>query len=142
MSSDEEPRQYAALSLLKLADNYENHVAIAKAGGLTALLKLGRGGQVDEVSTGSRVAVFFFSFFCLTVIIFSMKTQEFKCAAVQMLGVIATNVSQLLPRTNKNGGELEGDLGPQAEKLLESKTQVSSFAYHLFVHVLKRSLAL
>jgi hypothetical protein len=71
-----------------------------------------------------------------------MKTQEFKCAAVQMLGVIATNVSQLLPRTNKNGGELEGDLGPQAEKLLESKTQVSSFAYHLFVHVLKRSLAL
>jgi len=26
-----EPRQYAALALLKLADNFENHVAIAKA---------------------------------------------------------------------------------------------------------------
>jgi len=42
--------RYAALALLKLADNFENHVAIAKAGGLLALLKLGRGGQVDEVS--------------------------------------------------------------------------------------------
>jgi hypothetical protein len=43
-----EPRQYAGLALLKLADNFENHVAIAKAGGLTALLQLGRGGAVDE----------------------------------------------------------------------------------------------
>ena len=52
MSTQAEPRQYAALAVLKLADNFENHVAIAKAGGLTALLRLGRGGQVDEVSRG------------------------------------------------------------------------------------------
>jgi len=39
---------YAGLALLKLADNSENHVAIARAGGLVALLQLGRGGVVDE----------------------------------------------------------------------------------------------
>lgn len=43
-----EPRMYAGLALLKLADNSENHVAIARAGGLVALLQLGRGGVVDE----------------------------------------------------------------------------------------------
>lgn len=31
MATQAEPRQYAALAVLKLADNFENHVAIAKA---------------------------------------------------------------------------------------------------------------
>ena len=53
MSTQAEPKQYAGLALLKLADNFENHVAIAKAGGLVALLRLGRGGQVG----GGPVAV-------------------------------------------------------------------------------------
>merc|ERR1712070_660390 len=36
-----EPRHYAGLALLKLADNFENHVAIAKEGGIQALLTVG-----------------------------------------------------------------------------------------------------
>lgn len=32
----------AALALLKLADNFENHVTIAEEGGINALLKLGK----------------------------------------------------------------------------------------------------
>lgn len=36
------PRHYAGLALLKLADNFNNHCAIAQEGGIQALLRLGR----------------------------------------------------------------------------------------------------
>jgi len=100
MGSEAEPRQYAALALLKLADNFENHVAIAKAGGLQALLQLGRGGLVDD---------------------------EFQCAAVKMLGVISSNVAAMLPKHTGSDGTvtITGDLGVSAERMLESKTQVA-----------------
>ncbi len=47
MSTESEPRHYAGLALLKLADNFENHIAIAEEGGIQALLKLGRSRAID-----------------------------------------------------------------------------------------------
>ena len=37
-----EPKHYACLALLKLADNYETHLTIAEDGGIQALLNMGR----------------------------------------------------------------------------------------------------
>ena len=48
MSTNSEPSHYASLALLKLADNFENHVAIAQAGGIQSLLRLGRSRATDE----------------------------------------------------------------------------------------------
>ena len=48
MSVHAEPRHYAGLALLKLADNFENHVRIAEEGGIQALLRLGRSRATDE----------------------------------------------------------------------------------------------
>jgi len=48
LSSDAEPRHYAGLALLKLADNFENHLKIAEDGGIQALLRLGRVRTTDE----------------------------------------------------------------------------------------------
>mmetsp|Transcript_41539 Transcript_41539/g.53584 ORF Transcript_41539/g.53584 Transcript_41539/m.53584 type:complete len:82 (-) Transcript_41539:513-758(-) len=48
MAVQAEPRHYAGLALLKLADNFENHVAIAKEGGIQALLRLGRTRTTDD----------------------------------------------------------------------------------------------
>lgn len=48
LSSDAEPKHYAGLALLKLADNFENHIKIAEAGGIQALLRLGRSKTNDE----------------------------------------------------------------------------------------------
>merc|ERR1711959_833140 len=48
MAVHAEPRHYAGLALLKLADNFENHVAIAKEGGIQALLRLGRTRTTDD----------------------------------------------------------------------------------------------
>lgn len=42
METSSQARHFAALALLKLADNFENHVQIASEGGINALLKLGR----------------------------------------------------------------------------------------------------
>jgi len=39
LASDAEPRHYAGLALLKLADNFENHLRIAEEGGIQALLR-------------------------------------------------------------------------------------------------------
>ena len=41
LASEAEPRHYAGLALLKLADNFENHLRIAEEGGIQALLRLG-----------------------------------------------------------------------------------------------------
>jgi hypothetical protein len=48
LSSDSEQKHYAGLALLKLADNFANHTMIAEAGGIQALLRLGRTRGVDE----------------------------------------------------------------------------------------------
>lgn len=48
METESEPRHYAGLALLKLADNFENHIQIAEEGGIQALLKLGRSRAADE----------------------------------------------------------------------------------------------
>ena len=48
MSVHAEPRHYAGLALLKLADNFENHIAIAEEGGIQALLRLARARSTDE----------------------------------------------------------------------------------------------
>ena len=48
MAGNAEPRHYAGLALLKLADNFENHLRIAEEGGIQALLRLGRTRTTDE----------------------------------------------------------------------------------------------
>ena len=48
MAVEAEPRHYAGLALLKLADNFENHIRIAEEGGIQALLRLGRARSTDE----------------------------------------------------------------------------------------------
>lgn len=48
MATETEPRHYAGLALLKLAENFENHITIAEEGGIQALLKLGRNRVADE----------------------------------------------------------------------------------------------
>jgi hypothetical protein len=48
METESEPRHYAGLALLKLADNFENHIQIAEEGGIQALLKLGRSRVADD----------------------------------------------------------------------------------------------
>lgn len=48
LASDAEPKHYAGLALLKLADNFENHLRIAEEGGIQALLRLGRTRTTDE----------------------------------------------------------------------------------------------
>lgn len=42
MANNSDSKHYASLALLKLADNYENHITIAEEGGIQALLELGR----------------------------------------------------------------------------------------------------
>lgn len=48
MNSEAESKHYAGLALLKLADNFENHLTIAEEGGIQALLHLGRNRVADE----------------------------------------------------------------------------------------------
>jgi len=48
MATESEPRHYAGLALLKLADNIENHIQFAEEGGIQALFKLGRSRVADD----------------------------------------------------------------------------------------------
>jgi hypothetical protein len=48
LSINAESKHYAALALLKLASNFENHLIIAEQGGIQALLRLGRSQIVNE----------------------------------------------------------------------------------------------
>jgi|TARA_B110000208_G_scaffold55832_1_gene73292 hypothetical protein len=48
MSVHAQPRHYAGLALLKLADNFESHQQIAQEGGIQALLRLARARSTDE----------------------------------------------------------------------------------------------
>ena len=48
MANDSDAKHYASLALLKLADNFENHITIAEEGGIQALLALGRNRVASE----------------------------------------------------------------------------------------------
>ena len=48
MAMNSGSKHYAALALLKLADNFANHITIAEEGGIQALLKLGRSKISNE----------------------------------------------------------------------------------------------
>jgi len=72
LSSDAEPKHYAGLALLKLADNFENHLRIAEQGGIQALLKLGRTRSTDD---------------------------QLQYKAALTLGQIASNAVRILPTT-------------------------------------------
>lgn len=75
MSVEAEPRHYAGLALLKLADNFENHVRIAEEGGIQALLRLGRARSTDE---------------------------ELQYKAALTVGHLASNAVKLLPKGKQN----------------------------------------
>ena len=48
IATESDHRYYAGLALLKLADNFENHIRIAEEGGIEALLKLGRSKVAND----------------------------------------------------------------------------------------------
>ena len=75
MAVEAEPRHYAGLALLKLADNFENHVRIAEEGGIQALLRLGRARSTDE---------------------------ELQYKAALTVGHLASNAVKLLPKGKQN----------------------------------------
>ena len=74
MAVEAEPRHYAGLALLKLADNFENHIRIAEEGGIQALLRLGRARSTDE---------------------------EVQYKAALTVGHLASNAVKMLPRGKK-----------------------------------------
>ena len=58
IATNAEPMHYAALALLKLADNYETHITIAREGGIDALLAVGkRKGSNDKASYRAALTV-------------------------------------------------------------------------------------
>merc|ERR1712196_141215 len=64
-------------ALLKLADNFENHVAIAQDGGIQALLRLGRERTTDE---------------------------ELQYKAALTVGTLASNAVKMMPPTAETHG--------------------------------------
>merc|ERR1711881_13674 len=84
MSVNAEPRHYAGLALLKLADNFNNHIKIAEEGGIQALLRLARARSTDE---------------------------ELQYKAALTVGNLASNAVKLLPR---RGAGPEGSFGAAA----------------------------
>lgn len=58
MAMNSEAKHYAATALLKLADNFDNHVSIAEEGGINALLTLGKSKVAsDNLQYKSALAV-------------------------------------------------------------------------------------
>ena len=51
MANNSDAKHYASLALLKLADNFENHMKIGEEGGIEALLALGRSKVSNEQIT-------------------------------------------------------------------------------------------
>merc|ERR1712100_808906 len=84
MGVNAEPRHYAGLALLKLADNFNNHIKIAEEGGIQALLRLARARSTDE---------------------------ELQYKAALTVGNLASNAVKLLPR---RGAGPEGSFGAAA----------------------------
>jgi hypothetical protein len=84
MATNSEPKHYAGLALLKLADNFENHITIAEEGGIQALLKLGR----------SRVA-----------------NEEMQYKAALTVGTLASNEVSKLPNLSTTNKESSANIG-------------------------------
>jgi len=100
LASEAEPRHYAGLALLKLADNFENHLRIAEEGGIQALLRLGRVRSTDE---------------------------QLQYKAALTIGQLATNAVKIIP-TAKGRGEgaqlpTEGSIGHGARMLTKIRAQ-------------------
>ena len=57
MSRGSESKHYAAMALLRLAENYENHVTISEEGGINALLKLGKSKCADNMKLNAAVSI-------------------------------------------------------------------------------------
>merc|ERR1719152_617207 len=98
MAVQAEPRHYAGLALLKLADNFENHVAIAKEGGIQALLRLGRTRTTDD---------------------------ELQYKAALTVGNLASNAVKLLPK-GADGQAVSGEIGFAAQQMMAKKTEVAA----------------
>merc|ERR1711998_376604 len=98
MAVQAEPRHYAGLALLKLADNFENHVAIAKEGGIQALLRLGRTRTTDD---------------------------ELQYKAALTVGNLASNAVKLLPKGGDSQA-VSGEIGFAAQQMMAKKTEVAA----------------
>merc|ERR1711988_962540 len=100
LASEAEPRHYAGLALLKLADNFENHLRIAEEGGIQALLRLGRTRSSDE-------------------------QVQYKAAIT--VGQLASNAVKMIPNAKeRDGGQglpTEGSIGHGARMLTKIRTQ-------------------
>ena len=90
-------RHYAGLALLKLADNFENHLKIAEEGGIQALLRLGRAQTSDE---------------------------QIQYKAALAVGQLASNAVKLLPSTTSelqgsgigHGARMMGKIRPSSDR--------------------------
>ena len=99
---DVDPGRAAALrrsGLLKLADNFENHVAIAQEGGIQALLRLGRERTTDE---------------------------ELQYKAALTVGTLASNAVKMMPPTAETHGTgakrmVRSDIGFGAAAMLQGR---------------------
>ena len=57
MATNSDSQHHAAMALLKLADNFENHVTIAEEGGIAALLKLGKNNTSEALQYRTALTV-------------------------------------------------------------------------------------
>ena len=87
LACDAEPKHYAGLALLKLADNFENHLKIAEEGGIQALLRLGRTRSTDE---------------------------QLQHKAALTVGQLATNAVKMMP---SKGGVSGGEVGKNRDAI-------------------------
>ena len=104
MAVQSEPRHYAGLALLKLADNFENHVAIAQEGGIQALLRLGR----ERAATD----------------------QELQYKAALTVGALASSAVKMMPRNNQATTtpkmKTRPDIGVGAATMLQARLSMES----------------
>lgn len=105
-------RHYAGLALLKLADNFENHLKIAEEGGIQALLRLGRAQTSDE---------------------------QIQYKAALAVGQLASNAVKLLPPASQESniglgaklmGKIRSDVSAHRERTLKRDTLENSLPSH------------
>ena len=103
LACDAEPKHYAGLALLKLADNFENHLRIAEEGGIQALLRLGRTRSTDE---------------------------QLQHKAALTVGQLATNAVKLMPKAGAVAGGVVGkdrdSIGHGARMMGRLRAQVAA----------------
>lgn len=94
------------LALLKLADNFENHLKIAEEGGIQALLRLGRVRSTDE---------------------------QLQYKAALTVGQLASNAVKLLPKSDGSAtGKNAGFIGHGARMMtkVQPPSLVCTFFYN------------